>query len=66
MTCHICNRHGVTAGHILGHSKSAAKAKASAANGRKGGRPKRKCQCSLKTRLVGDGCDACNPHLLDD
>lgn len=24
------------------------------------------CQCSLRTRLVGDGCEACNPQLAID
>ena len=25
-----------------------------------------KCRCSLRTRLVGDGCEHCNPALMID
>ncbi len=24
------------------------------------------CQCSLRSRLVGDGCSICNPSLMED
>jgi hypothetical protein len=39
MTCPICKKSNVTAGHILGHSTSDAKAQSSAHNGKLGGRP---------------------------
>jgi hypothetical protein len=25
-----------------------------------------KCQCSMRTRLVGDGCSSCNPEYWKD
>ena len=42
MNCPICKAKSVTAGHILGHSKSAAKTASSRANGKRGGRPIKK------------------------
>lgn len=24
------------------------------------------CKCDLRTKLVGDGCEACNPELAND
>ncbi len=24
------------------------------------------CQCSLRSRLVGDGCSKCNPSMMED
>jgi len=27
---------------------------------------KLKCQCSLSTKLVGSGCQYCNPEYMDD
>ncbi len=24
------------------------------------------CRCSLRSRLVGDGCSICNPSLMED
>jgi len=29
-------------------------------------RDKLKCQCSMTTKLVGSGCQYCNPEYLDD
>ena len=29
-------------------------------------RDKLKCQCSLSTKLVGSGCQYCNPEYMDD
>lgn len=29
----------------------------------RGTKPERKCECSLTTRALGDGCDVCNPEL---
>jgi hypothetical protein len=26
----------------------------------------KKCKCDLRTKLVGDGCDICNPELALD
>jgi hypothetical protein len=28
--------------------------------------PAQRCQCSLRTKLVGDGCDICNPELAQE
>ncbi len=27
--------------------------------------PERKCECNLRTKLVGDGCDICNPSYAE-
>lgn len=40
MNCPICKQKDISAAHILGHSKSDAKAKSSANNGKLGGRPR--------------------------
>ncbi len=31
-----------------------------------GFRIKKECQCDMRTKLVGDGCDICNPELALD
>ena len=41
MTCPVCKKRNVTAGHILGHGKSAAKTASSRANAKLGGRPRK-------------------------
>jgi len=41
MNCPVCKKHNVTAGHILGHGKSAAKTASSRANAKLGGRPRK-------------------------
>ena len=28
--------------------------------------PPRECKCGLRTRLVGDGCNVCNPKYAED
>ena len=60
-------------GRLGGLAKSKAKAAAVRENGKLGGRPKKQkrrklteCQCSLRIRLVGDGCAICNPILMED
>ena len=36
-------------------------------NGRRAAaRDKLKCQCSMSTKLVGSGCQYCNPEYMDD
>jgi len=52
MKCPICNASGVTAGHILGHSTSDAKARAARENAKRGGWPKgKKRKKSRKRRM---------------
>ena len=41
MNCPVCKKRNVTAGHILGHGKSAAKTASSRANAKLGGRPRK-------------------------
>ena len=33
---------------------------------KKAAQDKLKCQCSMTTKLVGSGCQYCNPEYLDD
>lgn len=28
--------------------------------------PKSECKCSMRIKLVGDGCDVCNPDYWED
>lgn len=52
MKCPICNATGVTAGHILGHSTSDAKARAARENAKRGGWPKgRKRKKARRARM---------------
>ena len=41
MNCPVCKKRNATAGHILGHGKSAAKTASSRANAKLGGRPRK-------------------------
>ena len=33
---------------------------------KKAAQDKLKCQCSMTTKLVGSGCQYCNPEYMDD
>ena len=58
MNCPVCKKRGVSAGHILGHGKSAAKAASSRANAKLGGRPRKTKRVARRANVElkhGDG-----------